>query len=90
MHVEVICLRYMHAIINVYVLKVISGDHLCTYACYRTMPVASAPPYRDGVMVQQIGPTRSGVNDSPPTYEDSANPNSKLIFILIKAVCLVC
>ncbi|VDK84961.1 unnamed protein product, partial [Litomosoides sigmodontis] len=39
------------------------------------MPVASAPPYRDGVVVQQIGPTRSALSDSPPTYEDSANPN---------------
>lgn len=52
------------------------------------MPVASAPPYPDRVVVQQIAPTRSVADDSPPTYEDSANPNSELILIIIFLVLL--
>ncbi|EJW88956.1 hypothetical protein WUBG_00130 [Wuchereria bancrofti] len=40
------------------------------------MPVASAPPYPDRVVVQQGASTRSASDDSPPAYEDSSNPNS--------------
>lgn len=50
------------------------------------MPVASAPPYPNRVMA---GPTRSLPVDSPPTYEDSANPNSQLIHVLIITILLV-
>uniref|UniRef100_A0A915PUP9 MARVEL domain-containing protein n=1 Tax=Setaria digitata TaxID=48799 RepID=A0A915PUP9_9BILA len=40
------------------------------------MVVPSAPPHPDRIVVQHVPPTRSAVDDSPPTYEDSANPNS--------------
>ncbi|VDM91515.1 unnamed protein product [Onchocerca ochengi] len=40
------------------------------------MTIASAPPYPDRVVVQQVAPTRSTRDESPPTYEDSANPNT--------------
>ncbi|VDO36083.1 unnamed protein product [Brugia timori] len=40
------------------------------------MPVASAPPYPDRVVVEQGASTRAAPDDSPPAYEDSSNPNS--------------
>ncbi|MCP9258553.1 hypothetical protein DINM_001581 [Dirofilaria immitis] len=40
------------------------------------MTVASAPPYPDRVTIQQVMPTGSTHNDSPPAYEESANPSS--------------